>query len=194
MGSAAAPKPAAAHGAPPPAADLIPEVKHTIAVSSARAGSARAPSPSTWRWRSAGGRPGGPGRRRHVRARRADHDGRQGAARRVRQRDRAHRGARHQDHVDRPSRRGARGAGLARPDDPPASSSSCATCKWGDLDYLVFDLPPGTGDAQLSLSQVMPLRRVMVTTPQDVALIDVGKAASRCSEGERAASSASSRT
>src|SRR5262245_18917423 len=41
---------------------------------------------------------------------------------------------------------------------------------WGALDYLLFDMPPGTGDAQLSLSQVIPLTGVvMVTTPQDVA-------------------------
>jgi len=48
---------------------------------------------------------------------------------------------------------------------------------WGALDYLVFDMPPGTGDAQLSLSQVIPLSgAVIVTTPQDVALLDVRKA------------------
>jgi len=48
---------------------------------------------------------------------------------------------------------------------------------WGELDYMVFDMPPGTGDAQLSLSQVLPLGGVvMVTTPQDVALLDVRKA------------------
>jgi ATP-binding protein involved in chromosome partitioning len=48
---------------------------------------------------------------------------------------------------------------------------------WGPLDYLLFDMPPGTGDAQLSLSQVLPLSGVvMVTTPQDVALLDVRKA------------------
>jgi ATP-binding protein involved in chromosome partitioning len=50
---------------------------------------------------------------------------------------------------------------------------------WGALDYLVFDMPPGTGDAQLSLSQAIPLSGVvMVTTPQDVALLDVRKAIS----------------
>jgi ATP-binding protein involved in chromosome partitioning len=50
---------------------------------------------------------------------------------------------------------------------------------WGALDYLVFDMPPGTGDAQLSLSQVVPLTGVvMVTTPQEVALLDVRKALS----------------
>lgn len=47
---------------------------------------------------------------------------------------------------------------------------------WGDLDYLVIDLPPGTGDAQISLCQSVALSgAVMVTTPQDVALADVVK-------------------
>jgi ATP-binding protein involved in chromosome partitioning len=48
--------------------------------------------------------------------------------------------------------------------------------EWGELDYLLFDMPPGTGDAQLSLSQVLPLSgAIMVTTPQDVSLLDVRK-------------------
>src|SRR5262245_23599308 len=47
---------------------------------------------------------------------------------------------------------------------------------WGELDALVIDLPPGTGDAQLTLTQTAPLTgAVIVTTPQDVALIDARK-------------------
>lgn len=47
---------------------------------------------------------------------------------------------------------------------------------WNDLDYLVIDLPPGTGDVQLTLSQQIPVTgAVIVTTPQEVALIDARK-------------------
>ena len=50
---------------------------------------------------------------------------------------------------------------------------------WGELDYLVFDLPPGTGDIQLSLAQKIKVTgSLLVTTPQDVALADVYRAKS----------------
>jgi len=48
--------------------------------------------------------------------------------------------------------------------------------KWDDLDYLIVDLPPGTGDIQLSLAQQVPVTgAVIVTTPQDIALMDARK-------------------
>jgi len=48
---------------------------------------------------------------------------------------------------------------------------------WGDLDYLVIDLPPGTGDESLSIAQQIPgSEAIIVTTPQDVALLDSRKA------------------
>ena len=47
---------------------------------------------------------------------------------------------------------------------------------WTDLDYLVIDLPPGTGDTQLTLAQKVPVSgAVIVTTPQDIALLDARK-------------------
>jgi ATP-binding protein involved in chromosome partitioning len=57
-----------------------------------------------------------------------------------------------------------------------ALSQLITDTRWGPLDYLVVDMPPGTGDVQLTLSQRVPLSgAVIVTTPQDIALLDARK-------------------
>ena len=49
--------------------------------------------------------------------------------------------------------------------------------EWDNLDYLIIDLPPGTGDTQLTLAQKVPVSgSLIVTTPQDIALLDARKA------------------
>ncbi|MFT4876715.1 MAG: ATP-binding protein involved in chromosome partitioning [Bacteroidia bacterium] len=58
-----------------------------------------------------------------------------------------------------------------------AITQFCSDVKWGELDYLFVDLPPGTGDAHLSIIQHIPLSGVViVTTPEDVAVADTRKA------------------
>ena len=58
---------------------------------------------------------------------------------------------------------------------------------WGELDYLVLDLPPGTGDIQLTIVQTVALSgALIVTTPQEVALIDARKAVNMFHQNERA--------
>ena len=57
-----------------------------------------------------------------------------------------------------------------------------ANVEWGELDYLLIDLPPGTGDAQLSLAQTLPLDgAIIVTTPQKAA-VDVARRGARMFE------------
>lgn len=74
---------------------------------------------------------------------------------------------------------------LINPDDPMVWRGPMVTqalqqlleqTNWRDLDYLVVDMPPGTGDIQLTLSQKVPVTgAVIVTTPQDIALLDARK-------------------
>ncbi|MGH2542719.1 MAG: Mrp/NBP35 family ATP-binding protein [Ardenticatenaceae bacterium] len=76
---------------------------------------------------------------------------------------------------------------LVRPDQPviwrgpmlhQALRQFLSDVEWGELDYLIIDMPPGTGDVQMSLAQSTPLTGgVLVTTPQSVALSDVRKGA-----------------
>jgi Mrp family chromosome partitioning ATPase len=56
--------------------------------------------------------------------------------------------------------------------------------EWGDLDYLIVDSPPGTGDEPLSIAQLIenPKSAIIVTTPQDVALVDVRKSITFCNK------------
>lgn len=56
-------------------------------------------------------------------------------------------------------------------------SQFCHQVEWGNLDYLIVDMPPGTGDVQLSLAQMVPVTgAILVSTPQEVAMQDVRKA------------------
>jgi len=75
---------------------------------------------------------------------------------------------------------------LSNPDDPviwrgpmfnKALNQMFSDVNWGDVDYCLIDMPPGTGDAQISLTQMVQLAgAIIVTTPQEVALSDVRKA------------------
>ena len=117
-------------------------------------------------------------RRRHHRPEHPADDGPRGPAQGERQQqDHPARALRRQDDLDPVLR--ARGSAdrVARPLVGGAIQQFLRDVDWGDLDYLVIDLPPGTSDAQLTLAQAVPISgAVLVTTPQEVSLADVGKA------------------
>lgn len=70
----------------------------------------------------------------------------------------------------------AAGAFVRGPLASSAVRQMAADTEWGDLDYLIVDLPPGTGDIQLTLAQVVSFSgAIVVTTPQKLALVDVAK-------------------
>ena len=82
---------------------------------------------------------------------------------------------------------------LARADGAQRDHAIVQRRDWGELDILVVDLPPGTGDAHLTMAQNVPLSgAVIVSTPQDIALIDARKGL-LCSGASRCPCSASSR-
>lgn len=95
----------------------------------------------------------------------------------------------HEERLIPPSKHGIKyisiGFFLKHPDDPivwrgpmfnKALNQMFNDVSWGEVDYCIVDMPPGTGDAQLSLAQMVALAgAVVVTTPQEVALADVRK-------------------
>ena len=75
---------------------------------------------------------------------------------------------RREGHVDRLLRGGGIGRGLARPDGSTRRSTQfLEDVAWGELDFLIIDLPPGTGDVSMTLAQLLPQSKfLIVTTPQ----------------------------
>ncbi|BBI62378.1 hypothetical protein HSBAA_36840 [Vreelandella sulfidaeris] len=65
---------------------------------------------------------------------------------------------------------------MARPNGGGAFQQMLTQTQWDNLDFLLIDMPPGTGDIQLTLAQKVPVSgAVIVTTPQDIALLDARK-------------------
>jgi ATP-binding protein involved in chromosome partitioning len=177
MGSAAPPRPAAGPAAPPPGPALIPEVKHTVAVSSGKGGVGK--STVAVNLALALSRQGARAGLVDVDVYGPDVPLMMGTRERP---------VTFEGKIVPVEAHGVKmmSLGLLVPEGEAitwrgpmihsAVQQFLRDVAWGALDYLVFDMPPGTGDAQLSLSQILPLSgAVMVTTPQAVALLDVRK-------------------
>jgi len=173
----------------------LPGIKHVVAVASARAASASRPSRPTSPSRSRRRPRRRPPRRRHLRPVAAAHDGnlRPPTPTPDSQENDADGQPRRALHVDRLPGQGGHADDLARPDGDRALEQLLRDVEWGEIDVLVVDMPPGTGDAQLTMSQRVPLAGAVSSRRRRHALLDARKA-SPCSARSRCRSSASSRT
>ncbi len=89
--------------------------------------------------------------------------------------------------VDRHVRPAGPARGVARPDAPPRDRAVPADVFWGDLDVLLLDLPPGTGDIAISVAQLLPHSEIVVVTTPQAAAAEVaeraGSIATQTSQG-----------
>ena len=84
---------------------------------------------------------------------------------------------------------------MARPDaHQGAWSSSSRTCSWGAIDYLLIDMPPGTGDVQMGLARLLPRTDLLIVTTPAVSAQKVAIRAADMARRATCASPASSRT